>query len=80
MSFDWSVKAENDTETIPVLEPDNKDTRSYLKIYDDKARTYRCIASNSVGSGTMCSIEITGKGRQSLQSTIFIFKLTEVYI
>lgn len=67
MSFEWTVKMENETEIIP--EPssgEDTDTVSFLTINDDKGRTYRCIANNSVGLGTMCSIEITGKSQNSI--------------
>ncbi|XP_031616824.1 hemicentin-1 isoform X2 [Contarinia nasturtii] len=59
MSFEWTVKMENETEIMPESSTDDSDTVSLLTINDDKGRTYRCIANNSVGIGTMCNIEIT---------------------
>lgn len=61
MSFEWSVKTENETEIIVESSTSDTDTVSFLTINDDRGRIYRCIANNSVGIGTMCSIEITGK-------------------
>lgn len=61
MSFEWSVKMENETEITSESSTEDMDSVSFLMINDDKGRTYRCIANNSVGMGTMCSIEITGK-------------------
>lgn len=61
MDFEWSVKMENETEILPEPSTPGTDTVSFLTINDDKGRTYRCVANNSVGIGTMCSIEITGK-------------------
>lgn len=61
MDFEWTVKMENETEIITETGSDDKDNMSFLTISVDKGRTYRCIANNSVGVGTMCSIEITGK-------------------
>lgn len=62
MSFEWSVKMENETEIHPLESSlDDKENMSFLRIsIEDKGRTYQCIANNSVGIGTMCSIEITG--------------------
>lgn len=64
MSFEWTVKMENETEIIPEPSTEDTDTVSFLTINDDKGRTYRCVANNSVGIGTMCSIEITGKSQK----------------
>lgn len=61
MDFEWSVKMENETEILPERSTSDTETVSFLTINDDKGRTYRCVANNSVGIGTMCSIEITGK-------------------
>lgn len=60
MDFEWTVKMENETEVMTETESNDKDNMSFLTISADKGRTYRCIANNSVGIGTMCSIEITG--------------------
>lgn len=61
MDFEWSVKTENETEAVLLNSDSDTDTVSFVVINDDRARTYRCVANNSVGIGTMCSIEITGK-------------------
>lgn len=60
MDFEWTVKMENETEILTEIGSDDKDNMSFLTISVDKGRTYRCVANNSVGVGTMCSIEITG--------------------
>lgn len=62
MNFEWSVKMENETEIHPLESNlEDKENMSYLRInVEDKGRTYQCIVNNSVGLGTMCSIEITG--------------------
>lgn len=61
MNFEWSVKMENETEIHPLESSVNdKENMSLLTISVDKGRTYQCVANNSVGIGTMCSIEITG--------------------
>lgn len=62
MDFEWSVKMENETEIHPLeSDQEDKENTSLLRIsMEDKGRTYQCIANNSVGIGTMCSIEITG--------------------
>lgn len=61
MDFEWSVKMENETE-IHRLQSSllDKENMSFLRISVDKGRTYQCVANNSVGVGTICSIEITG--------------------
>lgn len=53
---------ENETEIHPLESgSEDKDNASLLRIsVEDKGRTYQCVANNSVGAGTMCSIEITG--------------------
>lgn len=61
MNFEWSVKMENETEIHPLESSlEDKENMSFLRISVDKGRTYQCVANNSVGAGTMCSIEITG--------------------
>lgn len=62
MNFEWSVKMENETEIHPLESSlEDKDNMSLLTIsVEDKGRTYQCVANNSVGVGTMCSVEITG--------------------
>lgn len=75
MDFEWSMKMENDTEILPEPRKSDSGTVSFLSINDDKGRTYRCVANNSVGIGTMCSIEITGKIDISKFTTIFNHKI-----
>lgn len=62
MDFKWSVKMENETEVQPLESNlEEQENMSLLRInVEDKGRTYQCIANNSVGNGTVCSIEITG--------------------
>ena len=75
MNFEWWVKMENETDTHQ-LEPslEDKENMSFLRISVDKGRTYQCVAINSVGAGTMCSIEITGKFYKQ-QQKIWKFRL-----
>lgn len=43
---------------------ENENAASFLSLINDdynKDRTYTCIANNSVGIGTMCSIKVEGK-------------------
>lgn len=55
------VKTENETENVPQRSNSDTDTKSFLTINDDKGRIYQCVANNSVGIGSPCHIEITGK-------------------
>lgn len=75
MNFEWSRKTENETEAETLTsDPDSDtDTVSFIVINDDQARTYRCVANNSVGIGTMCSIEITGNFMQTMQQRFGFF-------
>lgn len=66
MNFEWSVKMENESDIVSLPSSDDKHNMSLLTINVDKGRTYRCIANNSVGVGTMCSIEISGMYRTFL--------------
>lgn len=79
MSFEWTVIMENETEIMPESSTEDTDTVSFLTINDDKARTYRCIANNSVGIGAVCTKEITGKSKKS-QLYIIRFKFYTIFI
>lgn len=70
MDFEWSIKTENETEILYEPSTSDTDSVSFLTIDDDRARTYRCVANNSVGVGTMCSIEITGMYFQMISNII----------
>lgn len=67
------MKTENETEAVKLNSDSNTDTVSFVVINDDRARTYRCVANNSVGIGTMCSIEITGNFQQFSKEWFFFF-------
>ncbi|XP_070141228.1 uncharacterized protein nrm isoform X3 [Drosophila kikkawai] len=59
--FSWSIKAEN--ETVELLgSGDKKDSldKSYYILQEGYAiaRTYRCVANNTVGSGSFCEFEV----------------------
>ncbi|XP_070064173.1 uncharacterized protein nrm isoform X6 [Drosophila virilis] len=59
--FSWSIKAEN--ETVETLGAGDKKTfadKSFYILQEDYAiaRTYRCVANNSVGPGAFCEIEV----------------------
>lgn len=60
MNFEWSVQMENESEIITKESSTDEPTVSTLVISIDKHRTYRCVANNSVGIGTTCSLEING--------------------
>lgn len=62
--FTWSIKADN--ESMEWLgngeERSYKDKSFYVLNLDYViARTYRCVANNTVGTGTFCEIEVAGK-------------------
>lgn len=66
VSFEWSVRTENDTEFLneqKSIENSESDAVSFLSLNDDynQERTYSCIANNSVGIGGMCSMKVEGK-------------------
>ncbi|KAH8394058.1 hypothetical protein KR200_007930, partial [Drosophila serrata] len=59
--FSWSIKAEN--ETVEFLgSGDKKDSleKSYYTLLEGYAiaRTFRCVANNTVGSGPFCEFEV----------------------
>ncbi|XP_055855839.1 uncharacterized protein LOC129919053 isoform X2 [Episyrphus balteatus] len=57
--FSWSIKAENDSVETLGNGKINKDKSFYILDEDYAiARTYRCVANNSVGAGTFCEIEV----------------------
>jgi len=61
--FSWSIKADN--ETVEVLDSGDKKSfleKSFYVLQADYAisRTYRCVANNTIGSGTFCEIEVAG--------------------
>ncbi|KAH8286528.1 hypothetical protein KR054_010889, partial [Drosophila jambulina] len=59
--FLWSIKAENETAEL-LGSGDKKDSleKSYYILQEDYAiaRTYRCVANNTVGSGSFCEFEV----------------------
>lgn len=62
--FSWSIKAENDTvEWLGNGDHKASPDKSYYELKEDYAiaRTYRCVANNTAGSGTFCEIEVAGK-------------------
>ncbi|XP_075164374.1 neuromusculin isoform X2 [Haematobia irritans] len=59
--FSWSIKAEN--ESVEALGSGDSKTfkdKSFYVLKEDYeiARTYRCVANNTVGVGTFCEIEV----------------------
>ncbi|XP_059224133.1 uncharacterized protein LOC106090474 isoform X6 [Stomoxys calcitrans] len=59
--FSWSIKAEN--ESVEALGSGDSKTfkdKSYYVLKEDYeiARTYRCVANNTVGVGAFCEIEV----------------------
>lgn len=61
VDFAWSVKAEN--ETYEVMSSRQKDALSYLLLDEEfiETRVYRCIANNTVGTGSYCEIDVAGE-------------------
>ncbi|XP_055919479.1 uncharacterized protein LOC129951381 [Eupeodes corollae] len=57
--FSWSIKAENDS-VEHLSNSKIKGEKSFYILDEDYAiaRTYRCVANNSVGAGTFCEIEV----------------------
>ncbi|XP_061395466.1 hemicentin-1 isoform X1 [Musca vetustissima] len=59
--FSWSIKAENESvESLGSGDSKTFKDKSYYVLKEDYeiARTYRCVANNSVGVGTFCEIEV----------------------
>ncbi|XP_054086401.1 uncharacterized protein LOC105214792 isoform X2 [Zeugodacus cucurbitae] len=59
--FSWSIKAENDSaEWLGSGERRGFADRSYYVLDDDYAiaRTYRCVANNTVGPGSFCEFDV----------------------
>uniref|UniRef100_A0A1B0GL67 Ig-like domain-containing protein n=2 Tax=Lutzomyia longipalpis TaxID=7200 RepID=A0A1B0GL67_LUTLO len=60
VDFHWSLKTENDT--IDAYNVRQDGIASYLILEDDVlvTRTYRCVANNSVGVGSVCEVDVAG--------------------
>ncbi|EDW79217.2 LOW QUALITY PROTEIN: uncharacterized protein Dwil_GK12999 [Drosophila willistoni] len=59
--FSWSIKAENETvESLGNGDKKASVSKSYYILQEDYAiaRTYRCVANNTVGLGAFCDIEV----------------------
>ncbi|XP_055692645.1 hemicentin-1 isoform X4 [Lutzomyia longipalpis] len=58
VDFHWSLKTENDT--IDAYNVRQDGIASYLILEDDVlvTRTYRCVANNSVGVGSICEVDV----------------------
>ncbi|KAH8266575.1 hypothetical protein KR026_004169, partial [Drosophila bipectinata] len=59
--FSWSIKGENETiENLGSGYPNDLSDKSFYVLRADYGitRTYRCLANNTVGSGTFCEIEV----------------------
>ncbi|XP_051861515.1 uncharacterized protein LOC117569553 isoform X6 [Drosophila albomicans] len=65
--FSWSVKLENDTEALGGGDKKSFKNRSYYVLTgeSDIARTYRCLANNTVGPGAVCEIEVAVHDKSS---------------
>lgn len=62
VDFAWSLKSEN--ESLDASNAKQRDTSSSFLPLDDafiEARTYVCVANNTVGKGTYCEIDVAGK-------------------
>lgn len=73
--FSWSIKAENDSaEWLGSGERQAFTDKSFYVLDDDYAiaRTYRCVANNTVGPGTFCEIEVAGKCRVERKNSPFL--------
>ncbi|XP_034655575.1 uncharacterized protein LOC117893187 isoform X4 [Drosophila subobscura] len=67
--FSWSIKAEN--ETVEYLGSGDEKAfadKSFYVLQEDYAiaRTYRCVANNTVGSGAFCEIEVAVRPKKQL--------------
>ncbi|XP_055619524.1 hemicentin-1 isoform X2 [Toxorhynchites rutilus septentrionalis] len=58
--FEWSLKYENDTLQNHKTRGDAYESTLVLDSDVSAMRTYVCVASNSVGVGTPCEIEVAG--------------------
>ncbi|XP_058464148.1 uncharacterized protein LOC131438278 isoform X6 [Malaya genurostris] len=58
--FEWSLKYENDTLQNHKTQGDAYESTLVLDNDVSAMRTYVCVASNSVGLGTPCEIEVAG--------------------
>lgn len=73
VDFAWTLKSEN--ESLDASNAKQHDTSSsFLPLNDAfiEARTYVCVANNTVGKGTYCEIEVAGKffAKQSYKKKI----------
>nr|XP_036226715.1 uncharacterized protein LOC106618396 isoform X2 [Bactrocera oleae] len=67
--FSWSIKAENDSaEWLGSGERQGFTDKSFYVLDDDYAiaRTYRCVANNTVGPGSFCEIEVAVRPKKQL--------------
>ncbi|XP_017474727.1 PREDICTED: uncharacterized protein LOC108365246 [Rhagoletis zephyria] len=67
--FSWSIKAENDSaEWLGSGERQDFIDKSFYVLDDGYAiaRTYRCVANNTVGPGTFCEIEVAVRPKKQL--------------
>lgn len=72
MTFQWTMKSGNDTAQIVYSGPGSgSGTSSPLTINNDKNVEYRCVANNSVGTGTECEIKINGMRDFCVENSIF---------
>ncbi|XP_059622571.1 hemicentin-2-like isoform X2 [Phlebotomus argentipes] len=60
VDFHWSLRTENDT--IEEYNVRQDGIMSYLILEDGvtETRTYRCMANNSVGMGSVCEVDVAG--------------------
>ncbi|GAB0099475.1 Immunoglobulin [Sergentomyia squamirostris] len=60
VDFHWSLNSENDTIDAYNMREDG--INSYMILEDSVliSRTYRCMANNSVGMGSICEIDVAG--------------------
>nr|XP_043070030.1 uncharacterized protein LOC108122918 isoform X4 [Drosophila bipectinata] len=67
--FSWSIKGENETiENLGSGYPNDLSDKSFYVLKADYGitRTYRCLANNTVGSGTFCEIEVDVRPKKQL--------------
>lgn len=68
MEFEWSYASGNETSMQNQSAAITNGQQSFLSLNDVTVmRMYRCIATNDVGSGTMCEYEVAGKWFSILQ-------------
>lgn len=61
VDYAWSLKSEN--ETLDAANAEEREMSSYLVLKGEfiETRIYRCVANNSVGTGSFCEIDVAGK-------------------